>query len=158
VPLLIIDYLHEDFTIYHGGLLRRYLKEELRYVEGQILEVYEGWLGREKVRVVNARVTAMLGVNKIYLPRDDLLNYSIVPKTWIVFSAIRVGDPRREVYYPIYPGKIVPYIPSRDLIMSRLENIMLKMSGLSSRLAGFIYRGIGVVSELREEKARKKIK
>lgn len=42
MPLVIIDYVHEDYSIKHGGLLRRFYKDELLFVEGQILEVYEG--------------------------------------------------------------------------------------------------------------------
>ncbi len=155
MPLVIIDYLHEDYGIRHGGFLRRYLEEELRFVEGQVLEVYEGWLGRERVRMVNTRLTGMLDSKKIYLPRDDALKYSIVPKTWIVYSVIRVGDPRKEVYYPVYPGKIVPYTPSKDIVLARFEDLMLRVTGLSSYLAGFIYRGYSVVKELKEAKKKR---
>jgi len=156
--MIIVDYVHDDFTIYHNGFLRRFLKEELRYVEGQVLEAYEGWLGKERVRNVNARVTSVLDFKKILLPRDDLLTYGIVPKTWIVFSASRVGDPRRDVYYPIYPGKNVVYMPARDVVSARLEDLMLRMTGLSSIYAGLIVKGYGVLKEIKESRREAKVK
>ncbi len=154
MPLIIIDYLKEDYTINHGGLLRKYLEQELRYVEGQVLEVYEGWLGREKTRMVNARVTALIDHKKIYLPRDTVLKYGVVPRTWVVFSAIRVGDPRRDVYYPVYPGRVVPYAPSKNIVLARIEDLMLRMTGLSSFFAGLIYRGLEVVRESKRTKEK----
>ncbi len=162
MPLVIIDYVHEDYSVKHGGLLRRFYKDELLFVEGQILEAYEGWLGREKVRMVNAHITGLLTSSRIYLPRDDLLKYGIVPRIWIVYSVSRVGDPKKERYYPVYPGRIVPYVPGRDLLMSRLEDLTLRFVGFRSRLAGIIYRSFMVFEELKPlkkaEKPRKKQK
>ncbi len=157
-PLLIIDYVHEDYSIIHGGHLRRYYRQGLPYVEGQILEAYEGWLGRENVRVLNSEITGLLTSSRIYLPRDDSLKYGVIPRVWIVFSASRVGDPRREEYYPVYPGKIVPYVPSKDLITARLEDIMLRSIGFQSRLVGLIYRSINVIEEIRTLKSKGEVK
>lgn len=163
MPLIIIDYVHDDYSIKHGGLLKRFYKDELLFVEGQILETYEGWLGREKVRMVNAHTAGLLTSSRIYLPRDDLLKYGIVPRIWIVYSVSRVGDPWKERYYPVYPGRIVPYVPGRDLIMSRLEDLTLRFAGFQSRLAGIIYRSFMIFEELKPlkkktERPRKKQK
>ncbi len=156
MPLLLIDYVHEDYSIKHGGHLRRYYNQGLLYVEGQVLEAYEGWLGREYVRVLNADLTGLLTSSRIYLPRDDSLKYGVIPRVWIVFSASRVGDPRREEYYPIYPGRIVPYVPQRDLITARLEDLMLRSVGFQSRLAGLIYRSVNVIEEIKSLKKKEK--
>ncbi len=157
MPLVIIDYVRENYTILHNGFLRRYLEQELRYVEGQVLEVYEGWLGREKVRMVNARVTALYDHKWILLPRDTMLKYGIAPRSWIVFSVTRVGDPRRDIYYPIYPGRIIPYTPAKDIVVAKLEDLMLKASGLSSYLAALIYRMGETIKEIKRfrEETRK---
>lgn len=149
MPLLIIDYVRENYTILHNGFLRRYLEQDLRYVEGQVLEVYEGWLGREKVRMVNARVTTLYDHKWILLPRDTMLKYGIAPRSWIVFSVLRVGDPRRDIYYPIYPGRIVPYVPAKDVITARLEDLMLRSSGLASYLAALVYRAKETIEEIK---------
>ncbi len=156
MPLLIVDYVHRDYSIVHGGLLRGFFRQGIHHVEGQVLEVYEGWIGREKVRVANARVIGLLTDKRILLPRDELLKYGIVPRVWIVFSVIRVGDFKREIYYPVYPGRIVSYVPQKDLLMARLEDLMLRSTGLSSKIAGLIYRGLGVIEEIREERRKKK--
>ncbi len=138
--------------------MRRYYRQGLPYVEGQILEAYEGWLGRENVRVLNAEITGLLTSSRIYLPRDDSLKYGVIPRIWIVFSVSRVGNPRREEYYPVYPGKIVPYIPSKDLIMARLEDVMLRSIGFQSRLVGVIYRSINLIEEIRTLKGKRGVK
>lgn len=157
MPLIIIDYVRENYSILHNGFLRKYLEQELKYVEGQVLEVYEGWLGREKVRMVNARVTALYDHKYILLPRDTMLKYGIAPRSWIVFSVTRVGDPVRDIFYPIYPGRIVPYAPAKDLIIARLEDLMLRSSGLTSFLASIIYRAGKTIEDIRKfrEETRK---
>jgi len=156
MPLLIVDYVREDYTILHNGLLRRFLEQDLKYVEGQILEVYEGWLGRERVRVVNARLTAIYDYKRILLPLETVQKYGIAPRTWIVFSALRVGDPKREVFYPVYPGRVVPYVPARDILAAMLEELMLKQTGLASYFASIVYRAAGVLEDLKRVREREK--
>jgi len=156
MPLIIVDYIREDYTILHNGLLRRFLEQDLKYVEGQILEVYEGWLGREKVRVVNARLTAIYDYKRILLPLETVQKYGIAPRAWIVFSALRVGDPKREIYHPIYPGRVVPYVPARDILVAILEEFMLKQTGLASYFASIVYRAAGVLEDLKRVREREK--
>ncbi|MEM1661919.1 MAG: hypothetical protein QXT47_02530 [Desulfurococcaceae archaeon] len=149
MPLILIDYLREDFGIDHGGLLRKYLHENLSYVEGQVLEVYEGWLGREKVRTVNLRLTARLSFKRIYMPRETCIRHGIIPRTWIVFSVSRVGDPRREYYVPIYEGRVFVHVPRKDIIYALFEELFFK-GCLIRKPIGFIYRFLELRRELKK--------
>lgn len=149
MPLIIVDYLREDFGIEHGGLLRKYLYENLSYVEGQVLEVYEGWLGREKVRTVNLRLTARLSVKRIYLPRETCIRHGVVPRTWVVFSISRVGDPRREYYVPIYEGRVAVHVPRKSVIYALFEEIFLR-GGSANKPVGFIHRFLEFRRELKK--------
>ncbi len=158
MPLVVIDWVHRDYSVSHGGLLRKFAKENLIYVNGQIIEVYEGWLGHEYTRVLNAYVTALITNDRIYLPRDDLLKLGVVPKTWISFAALTAMDPDQVYKVPIYPRKVVPYTPAMDLLTYRLEDLMLRASGLKSKIAGIVLRTYGVIEELREIKRAKKKK
>ncbi len=155
MPLIIVDRVKDDYSIRHGGFLKKYYRRELIYVEGQILEVYEGWMGKEKVRVLNSDVTALITATRIYLPRDDMLRYGIIPNTWIVFSASRIGDPRKEEYYPIFPERIVVYPAYRDIISARLEELVLKSAGFATVLSRIIYRTFNVIEELKPKKKPK---
>ena len=153
LPLIIIDWIRSDYSLRHGGRLRDYVKQGFMYVEGHVLEVYEGWLGRERVRYINAYVRALVTSDRVYLPRDDMLKYGVAPKTWVVFAVVRAGDPEKEQYVPVYPYKVVPYIPSKDLLVARFEELALRMAGLSSKISGIVYRTYGVIEELRTAKA-----
>ncbi len=156
VPLVIIDWLRQDYSVKHSGLLRQYWKQGYRYAEGQLLEAYEGWLGRERVRMLNIYVSSLLLPDRLLLPRDQLLRHGVLPRTWLVYAVTRVGEPRREEYVPVYPRRIVPYTPPTSVIMSRLEDIMLKATGIAPIITGIIYKGAGAIEELREEREKKK--
>ncbi len=158
MPLVVIDWVHSDFSISHGGLLRRYAKESLIYVDGQILEAYEGWLGHEYTRVLNTYVTALITSDKIYLPREEMIRLGIIPKVWITFAVIAAKDASGEYKIPVYPRKVVPYTPYKDLLTYRLEDLMLRMTGLKSKLPGIILRTLGVIEELKAEKSKRKKK
>jgi len=148
MPLIIIDYIRDDFKIRHNGYLRRFVLEGLKYAEGQVLEVYEGWQGKERVRVVNLRITSIFDHKYIYLPREEMLKHGVPPKTWIVTSVNRVGDPKRDLYYPVYPGRLVSYVPPRDVVIARLEDLMVRSTGLASFIAGLIIRMSDVVKDV----------
>ncbi len=149
LPLVIIDWIRSDYSILHGGRLRDYIRMGFIYVEGHVLEVYEGWLGRERVRYINAYVRSLVTSDKVYLPRDDMLKYGVAPKTWVVYAVVRAGDPEKEQYVPVYPYKVVPYVPSKDLLLARLEELALRTTGLASKITGIVYRSYGVIEELR---------
>lgn len=153
IPLVIIDYLRENYTIEHGGFLRNYLKQDMKYVEGIILEAYEGSIGREKIRSINKKLTCIYDDKKIYLPRDDALKIGIVPRTWIVFSILRVGDPRRDLYYPVYPNKVNVYVPWKSKFYAKIEDLFFKSTGLSKYIVSTIYRGSELIRELKESRS-----
>ena len=152
MPLLVVDRVKDDYSIRHGGYLRKYYRRELLYVEGQLLEVYEGWLGKERVRVLNSDVTSLITATRIYLPRDDMLKLGVIPGTWIVYAVSRVGDPRREEYYPVYPGRIIVYPAYKDIISARLEELLFKAAGYTTVLTRLIYRTFNVFEELKPRK------
>lgn len=149
---MIVDYLDEDFGVRHSGLMRKYFEENLRHVEGQLLEVYEGWSNKGWVRTVNLKVSCLLGEKKIYLPKDTCLKQGVVPKTWIVLSVVRVGDPRKEVYYPIYPRRVAVHVPKEAAILARLDELFYTSGGLTSTTVGLINKFI----ELRGRRRVKK--
>uniref|UniRef100_A0A7C4H6D9 Uncharacterized protein n=1 Tax=Staphylothermus marinus TaxID=2280 RepID=A0A7C4H6D9_STAMA len=150
MPLLIVDYLSERYSIEHSGLLRRFFKQEMKYLEGQLLEVYEGDVGREKIRSINRKLTCIIDDKRIYLPRDVVVETGVVPHTWIVFSAIRIGDPRREIYYPIYPNKIYVHVPWKSRFYARIEDLFYRSTGLKKHIAAIVFRGSELFKELKE--------
>ncbi len=154
MPLIVIDWVSNEFSVKHGGLLRDYWKQGFRHAEGQLLEAYEGWIGRERVRMLNIYVEALLLPDRLLLPRDQLLRHGVLPKTWVVYAVNRVGEPRREEYVPVYPRRIVPYVPAKSIVMSRFEEISLRATGIAPIITGLIYRGAGVIEELRSRKEK----
>lgn len=153
MPLVIIDYLRENYTIDHGGFLRKYFKQDIRYAEGHVLEVYEGSIGKERVRVVNKRIVCIFDDKRVYLPRDDVLKIGISPHVWIVVSINRVGDPRRDLYYSIYPSRINVYVPWKSRFYARIEDLFFKSTGFKKHVASFIYRTSELFRELSEHRS-----
>lgn len=150
MPLLIVDYVRENYAVDHGGLLRRFLRQEMRYLEGQVLEVYEGEIGRERVRTINRKLTCIFDHRKVYLPRDEALELGIAPRTWIALSVLRVGDPRRDLYYPVYPGRINVFVPWKSALSAKLEELFFKAAGLNVLIASLIYRSSEVLGEVKD--------